>query len=204
MPGPEVSTVRLEAFSDGVIAVIITIMVLELHVPQTHGLPGLVHVLPRLAIYALSFLMTGVYWVNHHELCRRTESVTYRVLWANLLFLFTLSLVPFFTDYVAEQGFDSFSTALYDAVLILAGQGFLAFRLSLNAMYRLHGQSLPKQDRAETFKHYASIATFLLALPMAYVKPVLSLLMNFAVTLLWVVPELATHRPRECDGSGRA
>lgn len=204
MPGPEVSTIRLEAFSDGVIAVIITIMVLELHVPQAHGIAGLLHILPRLGIYALSFLMTAIYWINHHELCRRTETVTYRVLWANLLFLFTLSLVPFFTDYVAEQGFDSFSTALYTGVLILTGQGFLAFRLSLNAMHRLHQVPLPKQDRAETVKHYLSLGTFLLALPVAYVKPLLSLLLDFAVTLIWIAPELGTHHPHEGDGSERA
>lgn len=203
MSGLEVSTTRLEALSDGVIAVIITIMVLELHVPVAHGLPGLLHVLPRLGIYALSFLLTAVYWVNHHELCRRTESVTYRVLWANLLFLFTLSLVPFFTDYVAEQAFDSFSTALYTAVLILTGQGFLVFRLSLNAMHRLHATPLPAQDRTETVKHYVSLATFLLALPMAYVQPVLALVLDFGVTLLWILPDLGIQHSPATDGEAR-
>ena len=203
MGGPEVSTRRLEALSDGVIAVIITIMVLELHVASAHGLPGLLHVLPRLGIYALSFMLTAVYWVNHHELCRRTESVTYRVLWANLLFLFTLSLVPFFTDYVAEQGFDPFSTALYTAVLILTGQGFLVFRLSLNAMYRLHATPLPAQDRSETLKHYLSLAAFLLALPVAYLRPVISLLLDFTVTLLWILPNLGLQHSRRGDGGAR-
>ncbi len=149
---------RLEALSDGVIAVILTIMVLELHVPEAHGIPGFLRILPRLGIYALSFLMVGIYWVNHHELSRRTEMVNYRVLWANLLFLFALSLVPFFTDYVAEQNFDSFSTALYDAIMIVAGQGFLVLRLAINAMHKLHREPLPRQDRAETTKHLASLS----------------------------------------------
>ena len=195
---------RLEAFSDGVIAVIITIMVLELHVPEAHGLPGFLHILPRLGIYALSFLMVAIYWVNHHELSRRTETVSYRVLWANLLFLFALSLVPFFTDYVAEQNFDSFSTALYDAILILAGQGFLVLRLAINSMHKLHQEPLPREDRAETTKHLASLTLYLLALPVAYYKPVLSLALNFAVTLIWIAPELGIHQPKEGDGSSRA
>src|SRR5215475_6834133 len=89
---------RLEAFSDGVIAVIITIMVLELHVPHEDGLAGLWSVAPRLGVYLLSFFMVGIYWINHHELIRRTESVDYRVLWANLIFIFVLSLVPFFVE----------------------------------------------------------------------------------------------------------
>src|SRR5215475_12798940 len=104
----QISSSRLEAFSDGVIAVIITIMVLELHVPHENGWVGLWSVAPRLSVYALSFMMVGIYWINHHELIRRAESIDYQVLWANLLFLFTLSLVPFFVDYVDEKNFDTF------------------------------------------------------------------------------------------------
>ena len=194
---------RLEAFSDGVIAVIITIMVLELHVPEASGIAGLWSIAPRLGIYSLSFLMVAIYWINHHELCRRTETANYRVLWSNLLLLFTLSLLPFFTDYVAEHHFDSFSTALYTVVMILAGQGFLVLRLALNAMHRAHHEALPKQDRAETTKHLASLALYLLALPVAYYKPVLSLALNLAVTLIWIAPELGLRRPYEGDGATR-
>ena len=93
--GSQMSSARLEAFSDGVIAVIITIMVLELHVPREDGWAGLWSVAPRLSVYLLSFLMVGIYGINHHELIRRTESIDYRVLWSNLIFLFVLSLVPY-------------------------------------------------------------------------------------------------------------
>ncbi len=189
---------RLEAFSDGVIAVIITIMVLELHVPEANGLEGLWHVAPRLGIYALSFVMTGIYWINHHALCRRTEVVNYRVLWANLLFLFTLSLIPFFTDYVGEKHFDSFSTALYAVAMLLAGQGFLVLRLSLENLRRLRGEVVAKADRMETVKHLGSLALYVAAIPVAYYKPILSLTLNLLVTLIWIVPELGLQKTEAC------
>ncbi|WP_433967034.1 TMEM175 family protein [Tunturiibacter gelidiferens] len=94
---------RLEAFSDGVIAVIITIMVLELKVPHQEGVAGLYTVLPTLAVYAISFAFTGIYWINHHHLVHRTEEADELVLYANLFFLFWLSLLPFFTSYVLEK-----------------------------------------------------------------------------------------------------
>lgn len=191
-------TTRLEAFSDGVIAVIITIMVLELHVPKEDGLPGLWHLAPRLGIYALSFAMTAIYWINHHELLRRTETANYRVLWANLLFLFTLSLIPIFTDYVGDKHFDSFSTALYAVIMLLAGQGFLMLRLSLNRLLRERGQALPKTSQLETVKHIASLVLYVAAIPVAYYKPAVSLGMNMLVTLIWIAPELGLHKTEAC------
>lgn len=189
---------RLEAFSDGVIAVIITIMVLELHVPEAHGLPGFLHVLPRLGIYALSFLMVAIYWVNHHELCSRSETVNYRVLWANLLFLFVLSLVPFFTDYIEEHHFDSFATALYATIMLLAGQAFLVLRLALDSLRRSRGQTVATADRLETFKHIASLLLYIAAIPVAYYKPILSLGLNLLVTLIWIAPELGLSKTEAC------
>jgi uncharacterized membrane protein len=185
---------RLEAFSDGVIAVIITIMVLELHVPVANGLPGFLTIIPKLGIYALSFLMVAIYWVNHHELLRRSEKINYRVLWTNLLFLFVLSLVPFFTDYAQEKHFDSFSVSLYTVVMMSSGGAFLVLRLALNQLHKLRGEPLPKQDRAETIKHFASVLLYLAALPVAYYKPILSLLLNLLVTLIWIAPELGVRR----------
>lgn len=198
MADHQVRTNRLEAFSDGVVAVIITIMVLELHVPVENGWAGLWHLAPRLGIYALSFAMTGIYWINHHEILRRTESANYRVLWANLFFLFTLSLIPFFTDYVGDKHFDSFSTALYAFIMLLAGQGFLVLRLSLDKVRRRNGAVLPRTDQLETAKHVASLLLYVAAIPVAYYKPVLSLCINVLVTLLWIVPELGLHRTEAC------
>jgi uncharacterized membrane protein len=185
---------RLEAFSDGVIAVIITIMVLELHVPVANGLPGFLTIIPKLGIYALSFLMVAIYWVNHHELLRRSEKINYRVLWTNLLFLFVLSLVPFFTDYAQEKHFDAFSVSLYTIVMMSSGGAFLVLRLALNQLHKLRGEPLPKQDRAETIKHVTSIVLYLAALPLAYYKPILSLLLNLLVTFIWIAPELGVRR----------
>src|ERR1700748_2350248 len=119
------SPARLEAFSDGVIAVIITIMVLELKVPHEMGLAGLRAVLPTLGIYAISFTFTGIYWINHHHLVHRTEEADQVILYANLGFLFCLSLLPFFTSYLLEKKMDSFSVALYVSSMIVTGFSFL-------------------------------------------------------------------------------
>jgi uncharacterized membrane protein len=186
---------RLEAFSDGVIAVIITIMVLELHVPEADGLAGLWHIAPKLGLYALSFTMVAIYWINHHQLCNRIEIVNYRVLWANMFFLFTLSLIPFFTDYVGEKHFDSFSTALYAVIMLIAGQGFLVLRLALDKLRCDRGETLPKQDRSETIKHVTSLALYIAAIPVAYYKPILSLGLNLLVTLIWIAPEFGLQKP---------
>src|SRR5581483_4421765 len=115
------STARLEAFSDGVIAVIITIMVLELKVPQANGIAGLRAVLPVLLIYLLSFAFTAIYWINHQHLIERIEAADARILYANLLFLFCLSLLPFFTSYLIEKSVDSFAVALYVLAMIATG-----------------------------------------------------------------------------------
>ena len=112
---------RLEAFSDGVIAVIITIMVLELKVPEADGMAGLRAVLPTIFLYLLTFVQIGIYWVNHHYLVDEVETVSHGILWANLMFLFCLSLFPFATDWIGVKGLSSFTTALYAAVSILPG-----------------------------------------------------------------------------------
>src|ERR1700754_1830670 len=122
-------TTRLEAFSDGVLAVIITIMVLELKVPHRDGFAGLLSIAPTLFIYLLSFTFTGIYWVNHHHLIRRVEQCDHRVLWANLSYLFGASLLPFFTAYVIDKNSDAFSVALYAASMIFTGSCFFLLRL---------------------------------------------------------------------------
>ncbi len=116
---------RLEAISDGVIAVIITIMVLELKVPGPDGLAGLRAVLPTIFLYLLTFVQIGIYWVNHHYLVDEAETVTHGILWANLVFLFFLSLFPFATDWIGVKGLSSFTTALYAAVSIFPGLAYM-------------------------------------------------------------------------------
>lgn len=191
----EMRSNRLEAFSDGVIAVIITIMVLELHVPRQNGVAGLWSVAPRLCIYLLSFLIIGIYWVNHHELLRRTERVDYRILWANLIFLFALSLIPYFVDYLDEKNFDSISTILYDAIMLLAGLTFLVLRRAVMRCQRQSGV-LQQADVAELWKHLASLSLYLIAIAIAFYRPWLSLALTALITLAWIIPGMLVET---CD-----
>ena len=209
----EMKSSRLEAFSDGVIAVIITIMVLELHVPRQDGWAGLWSVVPRLAIYLLSFLMVGIYWINHHELVRRTETIDYWILWSNLLFLFTLSLIPYFVDYLDQKSFSPFATLLYECAMLIAGLAYLALRWAVMRVQRRSG-SLQRRDEKELRKHSISLVIYLIAVPAAFYRPWLSLAVMATVTLLWIVPGAGTketdeephslhHRHRFEDGSER-
>jgi uncharacterized membrane protein len=192
----EMRATRLEAFSDGVIAVIITIMVLELHVPHENGLAGLWSVVPRLGIYLLSFLMVGIYWINHHDLIRRIETVDYRVLWSNLIFLFVLSLIPYFVEYLDEKSFDSFSTVLYDVVMLLAGAAFFLLRRAVMRRQRQSG-SLHTMDLKELWKHDVSLVMYLVSIGVALYKPSLSLLIVALVTVIWIVPSAGVKHHAE-------
>src|SRR5579864_8985890 len=138
---------RLEAFSDGVIAVIITIMVLELKIPHLDGLAGLRSILPTLCLYLISFAFVGIYWINHHHLVHRTDEADELILYANLGFLFCLSLLPFFTSYVLEKKMDSFSVAIYIGSMILTGFSFLLLRLAIARRLRQAGK-LEAEDKA--------------------------------------------------------
>lgn len=196
----EMKSSRLEAFSDGVIAVIITIMVLELHVPHEDGLAGFWSILPRLAVYLLSFLIVGIYWINHHELIRRVETISFGILWSNLIFLFSLSLLPYFVDYLDEKHFSSFSTMLYEATIILSGATFFLLRWSVMQKQRKTG-SLRQADESELWKHIVSMCFYLIALAVAFYRPWISLAINGIVTALWVIPQIgARHFEDEVAG----
>jgi uncharacterized membrane protein len=195
MRHPISSPGRLEAFSDGVIAVIITIMVLELKVPHQDGIGGLYAVVPTLAIYAISFAFTGIYWINHHHLVHRTEEADELILYANLFFLFCLSLLPFFTSYVLEKKLDSFSVALYIASMIVTGFSFLLLRLSIARRLRSSGR-LEAQDTSVQHKHWLSLFVYAVAMPLAYTHPHIALGLCGVVTIIWVTPT-AGVKPRE-------
>lgn len=172
---------RLEAFSDGVIAVIITIMVLELKVPRPDGLAGLREVLPTIVLYLLTFLQIGLYWVNHHYLVDEVETVSHGILWTNLMFLFCLSLFPFATEWVGIKGLSSFNTALYAAVSILPGLGYMA----LWNQVRAQSAALA---HASWSKLIASISLYLAAIPAAWYRPAASLILIGIVAVLWLMP----------------
>ena len=175
---------RLEAFSDGVIAVIITIMVLELRVPGPDGIAGLRAVLPTIVLYLLTFLQIGIYWVNHHYLVDEVETVSHGILWANLMFLFCLSLFPFATDWIGIKGLSSFNTALYAAVSILPGLGYMALWTQVRAQ-----SAAPAH--ASWSKMIASISLYLAAIPAAWYRPAASLVLIGVVAILWLLPPKA-------------
>jgi uncharacterized membrane protein len=175
---------RLEAFSDGVIAVIITIMVLELKVPAQDSWAGVRSVMPEVFIYLLSFLQVGIYWTNHHYLIEEVETVGHGILWANLIFLFCLSLFPFATAWVGLKGMSSFSTALYAAVSTLPGLSYAALWLAVRARSTV----APHSTWA---KMSTSTTLYLLAIPAAYVRPALALGLMVLVAILWLLPPQA-------------
>jgi uncharacterized membrane protein len=178
---------RLEAFSDGVIAVIITIMVLELKVPHQDGLAGLRDVLPTLCLYLISFAFTGIYWINHHHLVHRTEEADDLILYANLGFLFCLSLLPFFTSYVLEKKLDSFSVAVYIASMIVTGFSFLLLRLAISRRLK-HAGKLEAEDTAVQRKNYLSLFVYLVGIPVAFQHPRIALGLCAFVTIIWITP----------------
>jgi uncharacterized membrane protein len=179
---------RLEAFSDGIIAVIITIMVLELKVPAPDGIAGLKAVLPTIFLYLLTFVQIGIYWVNHHYLVDEVETVSHGILWSNLMFLFCLSLFPFATDWIGVKGLSSFTTALYAGVSIFPGLGYMA----LWSQIRLQSGAPP---RASWGKQIASVLLYLTAIPVAYYRPSASLALIGIVAALWLFPPKAEVRP---------
>jgi uncharacterized membrane protein len=197
MPRDHTSPARLEAFSDGVIAVIITIMVLDLKVPHTFGLSGLVAVLPTLAVYLLSFAFTGVYWVNHHHLLHRTDQANARILYANLGFLFCLSLLPYFTSYVLDHKMDAFSVCIYVISMMFTGASFLLLRLSIGHHLRKSGQ-LEHQDTAAERKHWISILLYLVAIGLSFQHPLFALGIVALISIIWIIPSARIVPPMTC------
>ncbi len=187
MPHHVTTPARLEAFSDGVIAVIITIMVLELKVPHQDGLAGLHAVLPTLCLYLISFCFVGIYWINHHHLVHRTEEADDLILYANLGFLFCLSLLPFFTSYVLEKKLDSFSVAIYIASMIITGFSFLLLRLAIARRLR-HAGRFEAEDKAVERKNWLSLFVYLVAIPLAFQHPRVALGLVAFVTVIWITP----------------
>ena len=175
------SPARLEAFSDGVIAVIITVLVLELKVPGTDGVAGMRAILPTVILYLLTFVQIGIYWVNHHYLVDEVETVGHGVLWANLMFLFCLSLFPFATEWIGVKGLTSFNTALYAAISIFPGIGYMALWTQIR-------RQSASPAHASWGKQIASVLLYLMAIPVAYYRPGASLVLIGIVAVLWLVP----------------
>lgn len=184
MAGRELSPARLEAISDGVIAVVLTIMVLELH-PLRDATPGgLLGLWPHFAIYLASFWILATYWVNHRYLFSFLKRVDEPVLWTNMLCLFLLSLIPFFTATVGVNRLAAFSMAAYASALLVAGLAFAALSVAVGAQY--DAAEKPTAFRAGALRiHLAAQVTNALAIPAAFIEPRLSLAMMFAVGVLY-------------------
>ncbi len=178
---------RLEAFSDGVIAILITIMVLELRVPASHEPAALVALWPVLMSYLLSFLVIAIYWVNHHGLFHRCREVNNEVLWSNIAFLFCISLIPFATAYLGENRFTPFATALYAGALLLAGVSFVPMRRAVERQLVHDPGSRHARRRAAT-KNYVSIALYAASIPLAFVHPAITLAVCWAVAAIYFLP----------------
>ncbi|WP_294444039.1 TMEM175 family protein [uncultured Sphingomonas sp.] len=178
---------RLEAFTDGVVAIIITIMVLELKVPAGGALRDLAGSAPVLLAYVLSFVNVGLYWNNHHHMFHATDRIDGRVLWANLFLLFWLSLVPFVIRWQDETGFAPGATAAYGIVL---GMAALGFQLTERAIVACNGpQSAVARAIGRDWKGRGSIALYAVAVPLAYVSRWLAIALYVAVVALWLVPD---------------
>jgi uncharacterized membrane protein len=183
---------RLEAFSDGVLAIIITIMVLELKVPHGTGLEVLRPLLPVLASYVLSFVYLGIYWNNHHHMLHVTQRVDGRVLWANLHLLFWLSLVPFVTAWMGENHFAAIPAAVYGVVMLMAA---IAYFILAHAIIRLEGQdSALARAFGRDWKGKISPILYLAAILSAFLHEAIALSIYALVAIIWLVPDRRIER----------
>jgi uncharacterized membrane protein len=190
-----VSKNRLEAFSDGVIAILITIMVLELKVPHEPTIKALAPLAPVLLSYALSFVYLGIYWNNHHHLLQATRVIDGRVLWANLHLLFWLSLFPFATGWMGENDFAPIPTGLYGFVFLMAA---IAYFLLLRAIISVRGQTEAiAASIGRDWKGKVSPVIYLASIPVALVAPYVALAAYVVVAGIWVVPDPRMERAIE-------
>ena len=178
---------RLEAFSDGVIAIIITVMVLEMRVPRGGTLQSLLPVLPAFLCYVLSFVYVGIYWNNHHHMLHTCTTVTGAMLWANLHLLFWLSLFPFATGWMGENDFAAVPTALYGFVLLMAAISYLVLQ---RAFIRAQGpDSLLQRAIGHDWKGKVSLWLYVAAIIVALLSPPAADALFVAVALLWLIPD---------------
>lgn len=178
---------RLEAFSDGVIAIIITIMVLELKTPSSANFEALRPLTHVFLSYVLSFVFVGIYWNNHHHMLHAAERVNGKILWANLHLLFWLSLVPFTTAWMGENHFAPLPAAIYGVVLFFAA---LAYFTLQNTIIAHHGKdSKLRKAIGSDFKGKISLVAYLCAIPLAFISEWITLSLYVTVALLWLVPD---------------
>ena len=183
----ELGTQRIEAFSDAVMAVIMTIMAFGLREPQGSSFAAVRDQLPGLFVYVLSFAFVGIYWNNHHHLLRATRRISGAVMWANLFLLFWLSLIPVLTEWVRDYYRDSLPAAAYGAVALCAG---LSYTLLVRTIIRVNGRdSLVASAIASDRKGYASLGLYAAGVGLAFVSPWISYALYAAVSVMWFIPD---------------
>lgn len=178
---------RVEAFSDGVLAIIITIMVLELRPPERPGIDQLLRLWPLFSAYLLSFAYVGIYWVNHHRLVAHARRVTNALVWLNLLLLFTLSLVPFSTAYMGQQHFSGPSVRLYLLTMLLPAIGYVPLERVIRAS-GVRTDAAERYHRQATRKGLTAVILYLLGIPLTVVSPWLGVGAAAVVAMLWFLP----------------
>jgi len=177
---------RLEAFSDGVVAILITIMILELRVPRGSDLEALRPILPHFLTYVLSFVFLGIYWSNHHHMFHAVHHVNGAILWANLHLLFWLSLVPLVTGWMGENGFSAIPTAAYGVVLLCCA---IAYTILQTVIIRHEPHAILASAVGGDFKGKLSMALYVAAIPLAFVNQMISDAIYVAVALMWLAPD---------------
>jgi uncharacterized membrane protein len=183
----EMGTARIEAFSDGVMAVIITIMALELRAPRGATLDAVVDQLPGLLVYVLSFMIIGIYWNNHHHLLRAADRISGAAMWANLFLLFWLSLIPVLTEWLRDEYRHALPAAAYGVVALAAG---LAYSILVRTLIRANGHSSAVAEAiGSDLKGYASLLLYAAGVGLAFVSPWIAYAAYLAVALMWFVPD---------------
>lgn len=195
MPHGEMTTNRLEAFSDGVIAIIVTIMVLELRAPSQPTWPALLKVAPVFLSYGLSFLVAAIMWVNHHHLIHAVREVTARLLWSNLNLLFWMSLIPFVTDFLGKNYRQPMAVVLYGLDLALCGSSFYLLRMELVRQDQAN-PNLAEYHATMQRKNAFSAALYFLSVPLAYVSVYASFFIFVLIPALYFLPEKKLATPQ--------
>ena len=188
---------RLEAFSDGVFAIIITIMVLELKVPDTTEWEVVKHLLPVFCSYILSFVFIAIYWNNHHHLMHTVKKINAGVMWANMHLLFWLSLIPFATGWMGVNKFDKITVAVYGALVLICGIAYTILSKTIKRTYKKETpltEAISKSD----VKGYISVLLYSLSIPVAlYVHPLISAFFFATVSVMWLIPSKQIERALE-------
>jgi uncharacterized membrane protein len=179
---------RLEAFSDGVIAIIITIMVLELRVPEGATWQALQPLLPVFLSYVLSFIFIGIYWNNHHHLMHVVKHISAGIMWANLNLLFWLSLIPFATGWMGENHFEPFPVAMYAVLLNLCGVAYTILQITIERCHK-DERGITRIMQRQRGKGMASLFLYTAAIPLAYVNTAISGILFLVVAIIWLIPD---------------